>query len=218
MTLESLLSAAPPGQLDGLVKDLSSLTSVSPEIVDKVKQSCTVSPEVCSHALAEPLAKEFKAHQEAYYANVDYTLSIQQKSESQLLLTTYAERIDAKNCHAGSWKGVWIIDVTSDSATLNGSIHIHAYCHEDSNVQMETTKPYENVTVQQGSNLAKSIKNKIATMESDVSAELEEMYDSMDEKLKALRRVLPIMRTRLEWNVLAHRMVKKLEETAASNQ
>jgi hypothetical protein len=67
-----------------------------------------------------------------------------------------------------------------------------------------------------GGNLAKSIKNQIATMEASVAAELEEMYDTMDDKLKALRRVLPIMRTRLDWNVLSHRMVKKLEESTST--
>lgn len=218
MTLESLLSAAPPGQLDGLIKDLSSLkTTVPPELAEKVKKAASPSDEVCSHALAEPLAREFKTHEEAYYANVDYSVSIQQGGDSQqLTLTTYAERIDTKNCHAASWRGVWTINVAAAATTLSGSIHIHAYCHEDCNVQMETTKSYESMAIQ-GTDLAKSIRNKIATLESDVAAELEEMYDSMDDKLRALRRVLPVMRTRLEWNVLSHRMAKKLEETAGSH-
>eukprot|EP00545_Synedropsis_sp_CCMP1620_P007742 CAMPEP_0119030014 /NCGR_PEP_ID=MMETSP1176-20130426/40816_1 /TAXON_ID=265551 /ORGANISM="Synedropsis recta cf, Strain CCMP1620" /LENGTH=225 /DNA_ID=CAMNT_0006986377 /DNA_START=12 /DNA_END=689 /DNA_ORIENTATION=+ len=222
-TLESLLSSAPPGQLDGLVDNISTLSPVPADLVDKIKANSTVSSEICNQELAQSLKQEWTAYQKEYYCNnnVDYTFSITGDQPKSLVLSTLAQRIDVKNCHAGSWRGAWTIAMSDDgsAATLQGSIHIHIYCHEDCNVQLESKKEYNDLNVVQGKggNLAKSIKNKIATVEANVAAELEEMYDSMDDKLKALRRILPIMRKRLDWNVLSHRMVKKLEETAASN-
>lgn len=213
MTLESLLAAAPPGQLDSLVSELSTLMTVPADLVQSIKANGSTSSEIGSHPLAESLAKEFKLYQEEYYSQVDYKFSI----TGDLKVTTCSERIDVKNCYAGLWRGDWQINVLSDTdATLQGSILIHVYCHEASNVQLKTKKLYDHVQIRCSSssaNLAKAIQAKIATLESDVAAELNEMYTTMDDKLKALRRVLPVTRTRLEWNVLAHRMVKKLEES-----
>jgi hypothetical protein len=223
MTLESLLSSAPPGQLDSLVEDLSTLMTVPSELVEKIKENAAVSVEISNHPFAQSLGEELKSHQQEYYSHLDYKFSITgDDEESNFKLTTYAERIDTKNYHAGSWRGDWQIDMTSEnSAVLTGSIHIHVYCHEDCNVQLETNKKYDAIqitttTTGSNNNLAKSIQTKICTLESDVAAELEEMYTGMDDKLKALRRVLPVMRRRLDWNVLSHRMVKNLEEIATA--
>ena len=216
--MESLLASAPPGQLDSLIDELSTLTTVPPDLVEKIRANARVSSEISlNHPLAAALEREFKAHQQEYYSLVDFTFSI----SDELQLSTCSERIDTKNCYAGSWRGNWkIIVLDETSATLQGSIHIRVYCHEDCNVQLETTKLHDTpmaVSCGDASNLAKSIRTKIATMESDIAAELDEIYVSMDEKLKALRRVLPVMRTRLEWNVLAHRMVKKLESSTSNS-
>ena len=222
--MESLLSSAPPGQLESLIDELSTLTTVSPDLVAKMRANAHVSSEISlHHPFAPALEQELKLYQKEYYSQADFTFSI----ADDLKVSTCSERIDAKNCYAGSWRGDWKIAIVDEtSATLQGSICIRVYCHEDCNVQLETTKVYDNpiLVVASGgdnknknSNLAKSIQKKIATLESDVSAELDEMYASMDDKLKALRRVLPVMRTRLEWNVLAHRMVKKLEASSSNN-
>jgi capping protein (actin filament) muscle Z-line, alpha len=214
MTLESVLASAPPGHLDSLVTELSTLMTVPTEVVQRIKANASISSEIGSHPLAESLAKEFQLYQQEYYSQVDYKFSI----TGDLNVTTCSERIDVKNCYAGLWRGDWKINVLSDTdATLEGSILIHVYCHETCNVQLKTKKSYDSLQIRCSSSssasLAKAIQAKIATIESDVVAELDDMYHTMDEKLKALRRVLPVMRTRLEWNVLAHRMVKKLEET-----
>ncbi|KAI2497885.1 hypothetical protein MHU86_16623 [Fragilaria crotonensis] len=223
--MESLLSSAPPGQLDNLIDEISTLTTISPDLVDKMKANAKVSSEISlQHPLAPALEQELKLYQKEYYSQADFTFSI----TDDLNVSTYSERIDIKNCYAGSWRGDWKITIVNEpttSATLQGTIRIRVYCHEDCNVQLETIKVYDDpivVVVSAGgdddkySTLAKSIRSKIATLESDVSAELDEMYTSMDDKLKALRRVLPVMRTRLEWNVLAHRMVKKLEASSTT--
>lgn len=228
-TLETLLSSAPPGQLDGLVSDLSTLTPVPADLVQQIKtKSQIVSSDTSNSSsstndeqvLAKSLGEEWKAHQEKYYgsnSSIEHSFSID-SDNAGVTLRTLVRRTDTKNCHAGAWRGEW--NISSDGTVLQqGTIHIHVYCHEDCNVQLETTKEYKDIAIvaKDGSVVAKAITNTIATLEANVTAELEEMYDTMNDKVKALRRVLPIMRTRLDWNVLAHRMVKKLEETAASN-
>jgi len=53
----------------------------------------------------------------------------------------------------------------------------------------------------------------IGDWEQEVVDSVAELYDSMGEKLKSLRRVMPVTRTKMEWNVLSHRMVKLLGDT-----
>ena len=215
-TIESLLSSAPPGQIDQLAQQLSRITTVSPDLVEKVKTSIAIFPSEISETdeLSRGLHQELKVYQQEYYSHVDYKFSM----SNDLKLTTHVERIDSKNFVSGSWRGDWQICVMDErSATIQGSIHIHVYYHEDCNVQLESHKAFNNnnaLVVTSDTNLAKSIVTQIITFESTVMAEFDDLFLSMDDKLKAIRRVLPVMRTRVEWNVLAHRMVKKLEESS----
>lgn len=55
--------------------------------------------------------------------------------------------------------------------------------------------------------------NHIKAYENTLQSSLEEMYTSMNEEtLKAMRRIMPITRTKMEWNVNAVRMVRQVRK------
>ena len=207
--MEYLLRSAPPGHLDTLVENLSVLEPVSPELVDTVKAEQTVSNDVCGHPLAAALKEELDVYKSKFYSGkgVEYKFSI--TGDSKLQLTTLASRIDSTNCHSGSWRGEWEIDTANNK--LEGVMIVHAFSHEDCNIQLQHKETVPSCDITD----AKSIQNKISRSEASVQAKLEDLHSSMGEKLKSMRRILPVTRTRLDWNVLSHRMVKTLEETTS---
>jgi hypothetical protein len=204
VALESLLSNAPPGERNNLIEAFAKLTTIPDDCLNQ----STVSEEVCAEGQA--LADELKQYGKDYYRDADcYKVSVQNVNNSSgLSFTTYAERVNVNNHLSASWRGDWTISGTD----LKGSLKLHSYFAEDCNVQLELSKDYS-VTLKSAD--PKATVTKISTIESDLMAELKDLYLEMPDKLKALRRVLPVTKTRLEWNVLSHRMAKKLEETAA---
>jgi F-actin capping protein alpha subunit len=239
--LESLLASAPPGQLDNLIKDLSSLMTIPPEVLDSVKSKTNHPSMTTRESLSTPLSQALYDEwmmdpKKVVKSNSDSSgggRTVTMTEDGHWILST--EWYDPKNAYAGLCQGHWIIrcDIPDDSthqdyysASIEGSIMIRVYCYEDANIQLEVKRDYPPIPVpsvvgvskdkddtDNWKNLACAIRKRIDIYEAELDAELEDVYNTMDDKLKALRRVLPVMRTRLEWNVLAHRMVKTLEET-----
>jgi len=57
------------------------------------------------------------------------------------------------------------------------------------------------------------VATKIKECEEVLQMGLAQMYGNMsDETLKSMRRVLPITRTKMEWNAAAHKMTKQLQQ------
>jgi len=139
-----------------------------------------------------------------------------------LTITTYAERIELNNHQAGSWTGQYRICPTTGS--LHGDISVRAHTFENGgNVQL-TSNISLNTTISQtcsltdesethsswGSAVTRQIKS---WEEMEVVNKLDILYESMGSVyLKRLRRVMPVTRTKMEWNVLAHRVAQTLKE------
>ena len=139
-----------------------------------------------------------------------------------LTITTYAERIELNNHQAGSWTGQYII--CPPTGSLHGDISVRAHTFENGgNVQL-TSNISLNTTISQtcslsdesnkhsswGSAVTRQIKS---WEEMEVVNKLDILYESMGSVyLKRLRRVMPVTRTKMEWNVLAHRVAQTLKE------
>lgn len=227
MTLPSLLSLSPPGQVDKLAKDFSTLgLSLPHEEIEVIKNKTSITESgVVDDPVAQAIQKELEMYRDEHYGSIDhyyFTVTKPEKScnEEILQIATYAERIDETNFYSGSWRGEWTVRQTDDDfLLLEGSVQIHVYCHENSNVQLQTKKTFPKTNIRYEEIPAKTVKKKIASFESEVQMDLrEDLFGKLDDKLKALRRVLPVMRTRMDWNVLSHRMVKKLEESASPSK
>lgn len=131
-------------------------------------------------------------------------------------ITTYAARIDLNNHNAGSWKACYT--VSPSSGVISGSVAIVAHTFENGgNVQLHSDiclneTNADRITTNDGTEKktlwATSIVKQIQSWEdTEVMNKLVDMYEHLsNEYFKSLRRVMPITRTKMEWNVMAHRV------------
>jgi len=111
------------------------------------------------------------------------------------------ERVNLRNYWSGNWISVWTV-VLGDEVTIDGSIKLRAHYFEDGNVQLQTTKVFPAATLTVAGNLGKAVVAHIEDAESNLQSALEDMYTNMtDETFKAMRRVMPITRTKMKWNI-----------------
>jgi hypothetical protein len=82
---------------------------------------------------------------------------------------------------------------------------VQAHSYEEGSIQLNTTRKFG---PEQG-----DVVKLIEKWEQELIDSIAETYDSMGEKLKSLRRVMPVTRTRMDWNVLSHRMRKMLGDS-----
>ena len=146
-------------------------------------------------------------------------------SPDDVILRTYAESVDMANYHSGSWYATYDIQVlSSTSASVRGCVVLRSHAFEMGNVQLRSERNLGPITVSanQAGDWADAVLGQIQRWErGDVQASLSDMYDNRIDgrggasggMLKSLRRVMPVTRTRMDWNVGGHRLVRTLNDT-----
>eukprot|EP00753_Platysulcus_tardus_P015000 PLAT4706.21.p1 GENE.PLAT4706.21~~PLAT4706.21.p1 ORF type:complete len:288 (-),score=139.35 PLAT4706.21:143-1006(-) len=124
-------------------------------------------------------------------------------------------RINLRSFWSGFWRSSWSVVPSAGSATVSGKVLIHIHYFEDGNVQMKTERDFGPFTVSAATpeECAEEATKIIVGEESALQGALEEMYSNMSsETFKEMRRIMPITRTKMEWNPQAHRMVRHLRD------
>lgn len=114
-----------------------------------------------------------------------------------------------------SYQSIWHISYKYISRTHAHALQVHAHYFEDGNVQLQTSKQISPVSLSFSSeaDLAAKVVALIQSSESNVQAGLEDMYANMaEETFKAMRRVMPVKRTKMDWNINAVRMNKQVRK------
>jgi len=144
------------------------------------------------------------------------------KDDSHVRLEVYAEQVSPSNCHSGSWHATYTVQVlSSTSATVGGTVELRSHDYEDmANVQLSSTHglgPPVTVSAPAGQDWADAVLAQIQTWErEDVQGCLARLYGDgvmNNGMLRSMRRVLPVTRTRMDWNMGGHRLVKTLNDT-----
>lgn len=133
--------------------------------------------------------------------------------DNKLVLSIAGERPNLRNFWSGKWLSNWAVQLSPGEATLTGSIKVHAHYFEDGNVQLQTTKDIPQVVFPytEPSELASQVVSHIDSVETDLQKGFEEMYGNMNEEtFRAMRRIMPVKRTKMEWNVNSVRMNKQV--------
>lgn len=225
--IREILRIAPAGQFNELLENLQELGKLDDDELHDVKeqydnQICARSTSTPTHALAESLERQVEAYQNGYDAANGVTARreiAQGANADQLLLRTYAERIDTEKCRTGCWTGEWTIHSDSGSpsaAKISGQVEMLVFSYEDGNIQIRSNKDFSEMHLVEESDsagLAEVIVKQIAVWENEVIESLRESYTHVNKNLKAIRGILPITHTRLNWNVVAQRTVRTLQET-----
>ncbi len=174
------------------------------------------------NALNEYMSKRYTTPENAACA---FTLS-----GTNMLVKIIAEKANLKNYWSGKWTSSWkitfpkstefdnsdiqsafVADTMEKNVSVSGYIQIIAHYFEDGNVQLNTTKsiPAFDVKYVTTDELARELVKAIEKIENEIQGSLNDMYREMhDHTLRAMRRTLPVTRTKMEWNMNAHQMNK----------
>jgi capping protein alpha len=106
----------------------------------------------------------------------------------------------------GRWRSVWTISFKpkDKQAELDGRIRLHVHYYEDGNVQLVSSRSCDQkINITKPESVAKDIVESVKKLESDYQRAISENYQTMsDTTFKALRRPLPVIRSKIEWNKL----------------
>lgn len=135
--------------------------------------------------------------------------------DGSITISVAGERPNLRNFWSGKWLSNWVVSLSPGEATVTGSIKVHAHYFEDGNVQLQTAKEIGKVVLPytDASDLATQVVAHIETSETDLQKGLEEMYGNMNEEtFRAMRRIMPVKRTKMEWNVNSVRMNRQVRK------
>lgn len=155
-----------------------------------------------------------------------------EETPSDFRVLSYATKIDPNNLQTGHWKSTWTIHTIGPrEVELEGTIEIHTYTYEDGNTQLEFEKDFGPVLVEplvaaspedddedneeeRKPSLADGILNQIIHWEHSMLGLMRGLNEISGDKLKKIRRVLPITKTKMNWEIEAQRSVQHLKKTA----
>jgi len=126
----------------------------------------------------------------------------------KVVVAISAARFNPVNFWNGRWRSTWTFAPGSGELSLAVKTLVHYY--EDGNVQLNTQAELK-VPVQEGSPdvTAKNAFAAILKAEQNYQQQLEVQYQTMGETtFKALRRALPITRTKIDWNKIKNYKVE----------
>ena len=227
-----LLLSAPPGQFDHILTDLheilpSEVTSdpnwaqaIQDEYNDQTGRKILLGEgegegddKDFKIANDRGLDEGFKKYVERFYSSQgvtsNYRLFEGGDNNNKINVLLCAERVNFQQFHAGSWTSRYSIQFNDDgskSVTMSGTINLHAHTFENGTLQLKSTVDLPEVTTTQD-----RIMKQIQKWDEDSVMSLHGVYDDMsDDILKKLRRVMPITRTKFDWNVQGHRGIREL--------
>jgi len=168
---------------------------------DHIKQEVTgkrgISGELDSSM--EPLRAAFEKHAFEYVSQYypHGTATIYAK-DGKIIICISSAKFNPHNFWNGRWRSVW----TYGDGELVAHFKIVIHYYEDGNVQLNTDTTQKVAQADQGSpeaTASAAIKN-ISKLEQQFQQSLDNSYATMgDTTFKALRRALPITRTRIDW-------------------
>jgi len=147
----------------------------------------------------EPLRAAFEKHA-FQYANDHYPqgAATVYGKDGQIIVCISASRFNPSNFWNGRWRSVW----TFSSSELTGHFKLVVHYYEDGNVQLNTDATQKTTITETGNPdvVASAALKAIAKMEAQYQSALDTSYSTMgDTTFKALRRALPIFRTKIDW-------------------
>lgn len=178
------------------------------------------SPEASLETLRSAIESEVTAYALNHYKHgVSSTFSVVKEGEDGNAIKSIVACIEdhqfqPKNYWNGRWRSQWTVEVTEgNTAKVKGILKVQIHYYEDGNVQLVTSKEINESINISGDDGAVELVKIMEDAETEYQTAISENYQTMSETtFKALRRQLPVTRTKIDWNkIVSYSIGKELK-------